>query len=85
MAVSRFAGLVSDESELQIRGTAVPVKTKVATEWGFGFGMSGLRNDLHLLSMELFQLYTMPLLEIPPADLAYWMGNCFGSSKEKWG
>ena len=74
MSLSRFAGPVSDESELQIRGTAVPVKTKAATEWGIR-----IWNEWSSQRPPSFVSGVVPvtttLLEIPPADLAYWMGK----------
>ena len=74
MAASRFATPVSDEAELEIRGTAIPAKTRAATEWGLRIWNEWASCRPPSLVNGVLAVDT-PLLQMHPADLAYWMAK----------
>ena len=71
MAASRFATPVSDEAELEIRGTAIP---RAATEWGLRIWNEWASCRPPSLVNGVLAVDT-PLLQMRPADLAYWMAK----------
>ena len=70
----RFGSPVSDGKESSIRASAVPTTTKASTEWGIRVwnewasirGSSGSTDRAPV---------DTSLLEMPVADLSYWMGK----------
>ena len=84
MSVSCFAQPVSDVDELQVRAGALPENTKARTDWGIRvwdeWASSRVASE-HDGDVAV----TTALLEMPPADLAYWMGKfCVRSPQEGW-
>ncbi len=75
---SRFADPVSDQKQKERRSKAVPGKTKATTDWGIkawtDWACSRVitPGDVGVVSRVL---PTTPLLDMPPGDLAYWMGK----------
>ncbi len=73
---SRFADPVTDAKEKEIRSKAIPDKTKATTDWGMkawtDWACSRLISPADVVSRVL---PTTPLLDMPPGDLAYWMGK----------
>ena len=72
----RFAQPVSDADEIQVRASALPGNTKASTDWGIRvwseWPASRVTADVH---REGVVPVTTALLEMPSADLAYWMGK----------
>ena len=70
----RFGSPVSDSKESSIRALAVPTTTKASTEWGIRVwnewaSIRGSRGSTDRAPVDT------PLLEMPLADLSYWMGK----------
>ena len=74
MSVSRFTQPVSDADELQVRAGALPENTKATTDWGIRVWGEWASSRV-ASERDGVVAVTTPLLEMPPADLAYWMGK----------
>ena len=72
----RFAQPVSDADEIQVLASDLPGNTKVSTDWGIRvwgeWAASRVTADVHCKGVVPV---TTALLEIPSANLAYWMGK----------
>jgi len=74
MSVLRFAQPVRDTDELHVRAGALPENTKATTDWGIRvWGEWAFRRVAS--ERDGVVAVTTSLLEMPPSDLAYWMGK----------
>jgi len=71
---NRFAAAVSDLSEVKRRASAIPVKTKLTTNWGIRLWQDWAQQretcDSDLDSSQSRALPSTPLLELSTQDLA---------------
>ena len=72
MSLSRFAQPERDADELQVRAGALPENTKATTDWGIRVWDEGASSRV-ASECDGVVAVTTALLEMPPADLAYWM------------
>ena len=73
---SRFAAPVSDSKELQLRANAIPEKIKSNTNWWTSVWTErAIARVSSPVDLESRLVPTTPLLDMPPDDLAYWMGK----------
>ena len=81
---TRWALNVIDELEQEHRATAIPQKTKSATEWGMKifFERSQCRS-VKIASQAGIQDVNTPLLQMQPKDIAYWMGKFVMEARKK--
>ena len=70
----RFASPVSDTDEVVLRGNAIPGKTKATTEWGMRVWNDWASSRVTKTDRTRADV-TTPLLQMPPEDLAHWMGK----------
>ena len=85
---ARFAAPVDDIQELELRGKAIPGKTKATTEWGirvWNEWASSRPIADPSSDAEARAAPTTPLLEMAPNDLAYWMGKFILEVRKKDG
>lgn len=86
MATLCFVQPVSDADEIQVHASARPGNTKASTDWGIRvwseWAASRVTADAH---REGVVLVTTVLLEMPSADLAYWMGKLVLEVRKKDG
>ena len=77
--VKRFAEPVSDEQEIVLRAGAIPTTTKNSTEWGIRVWneWAQAREESNTPAGEQRSTVpvTTPLLQMPSADLSYWLGK----------
>ena len=73
---SRFADPVSDNRESELRSSAVPEKTKATTQWGVRVWRDWAQARITLPTDLVNRVAPCsPLMDMPPDDLAYWMGK----------
>jgi len=75
---------VRDDDELQVRAGALPENTKATTDWGICVWDEWASNRV-ASERDRIVAVTTPLLEMPPAYLAYWMGKFVLEVRKKTG
>ncbi len=73
---SRFAAPVTDANEKEMRSLAISGKTKATIDWRMkAWADWAFARQISPADVESRVIPTTPLLDMPPDDLAYWMGK----------
>ena len=75
-ASTRFIEPVSDVAEASLRAGAIPSNTKASTEWGIRvWDEWAACRKISTAGVDGVVPVNTPLLQMLPADLAYWLGK----------